>query len=91
MINLFQYLNLWKKLNIINIEGCLSFPNVFLKVKRSKIIKFYFIDIKGEKKIINADGLLSICIQHEIDHLNGITFYDKMSNLKKKLINKWKK
>ncbi len=71
-----------------NTEGCLSFPDVFVKVKRNKIIKVIFFDLNGKKNLFLADNLLSICIQHEIDHLNGITLYDKMSNLKKKLIQK---
>lgn len=66
-------------------EGCLSFPNIFIKVKRKKKIKLVFTDIKNNKKIIKTDKLLSICLQHEIDHLYGITLYDKMSNLKKKI------
>lgn len=72
-----------------NTEGCLSFPDIFVKVKRNKIIKVMFIDLNGKKNLFLADNLLSICIQHEIDHLNGITLYDKMSPLKKKLIQKW--
>lgn len=79
-----------KKGSITNIEGCLSFPDFFIKVKRNKIIKIKFINLNGEKNIITTDNLLSVCIQHEIDHLNGITLYDKISNLKKKLIKKWK-
>ncbi|CAB3976245.1 peptide deformylase [Candidatus Azoamicus ciliaticola] len=71
-----------------NTEGCLSFPDVFVKVKRNKIIKVIFFDLNGKKNLFLADNLLSICIQHEIDHLNGITLYDKMSTLKKKLIQK---
>lgn len=71
---------------IIGQEGCLSFPNIFVKIKRKKIIKIAFINIKNKKNILLADHLLSICLQHEIDHLNGITLYDRMSPLKKKLI-----
>jgi len=62
----------------INTEGCLSFPDTFVKVKRSKIIKVLFIDLQGKKNLIFADNLLSVCIQHEINHLNGITLYDKI-------------
>lgn len=79
---------IFKKGITINTEGCLSFPDIFVKVKRNKIIKVIFIDLDGKKNLFLADNLLSICIQHEIDHLNGITLYDKMSNLKKKLIQK---
>lgn len=66
-------------------EGCLSFPNIFITVKRKKKIKLVFTDIKNNKKVIKTDKLLSVCLQHEIDHLYGITLYDKMSNLKKKI------
>lgn len=79
---------IYKKGVITTTEGCLSFPDFFIKVKRNKIIKTVFIDLNNNKKIISTDNLLSICIQHEIDHLNGITLYDKISNLKKKLIKK---
>lgn len=64
-------------------EGCLSFPNILVEVKRKKKIKITFNDIKNNKKIIKADNLLSICLQHEIDHLHGITLYDKISDIKK--------
>jgi len=67
-------------------EGCLSFPNIFINVKRKSIIKLKFTNINGEKRIILIDNLLSICLQHEIDHINGITLYDKMSKIKKNLI-----
>lgn len=76
----------YKKDYIIEQEGCLSFPNIFVKVKRNKIIKVTFKNLSFQKREIHADNLLSVCIQHEIDHLNGITLYDKMSPLKKKLL-----
>lgn len=72
----------------VNTEGCLSFPEIFIKIKRNKIIKIMFLDLNGKKNLLIADNLLSVCIQHEIDHLNGITLYDKMSELKKKLMKK---
>ncbi|HIH2762746.1 MAG TPA: peptide deformylase [Candidatus Azoamicus sp.] len=77
-----------KKGTTINTEGCLSFPDIFVKIKRNKIIKVIFLDLNGKKILLTADNLLSVCLQHEIDHLNGITLYDKMSALKKKLIKK---
>lgn len=77
---------LYKNGIVNNLEGCLSFPNIFIKVKRSFFIKIKFININGEKRFLYANNLLSVCIQHEIDHLHGITLYDKMSNLKKKII-----
>lgn len=69
-------------------EGCLSFPGVYAKVKRSKEIDVSFYDAVGKLHQISADGLLSICIQHELDHLNGITFYDHLSSLKQNMLRK---
>lgn len=66
-------------------EGCLSFPNFFIDVKRSSTIKIKFLNLNGDTIFLKTDGLLSICIQHEIDHLNGITLYDKISKFKKKI------
>lgn len=67
-------------------EGCLSFPGVYAKVKRSASIDIEYQDIKGNMQTLHANELTAICIQHEIDHLNGITFYDHLSNLKKSMI-----
>ncbi len=67
-------------------EGCLSIPNQFAEVKRPSSCKITFLDYNGEKKEMNAEGLLATCIQHEIDHLNGILFIDHLSKLKKDLI-----
>ncbi len=73
----------FSKKNIITKEGCLSFPDIFINIKRSENIKLYFIDIHNRNHNIHINNLLSICIQHEIDHLNGITIYNKISKLKK--------
>ena len=67
-------------------EGCLSIPNQFAEIKRPSSCKVGFLDYDGKKKEINADGLLATCIQHEVDHLNGILFIDHLSKLKKDLI-----
>lgn len=67
-------------------EGCLSIPNQFAEVKRPSSCKINFLDYEGKQKEISADGLLATCIQHEIDHLNGILFIDHLSKLKKDLI-----
>ena len=67
-------------------EGCLSIPNQFAEVKRPSSCKVNFLDYNGKKKEISADGLLATCIQHEIDHLDGILFIDHLSKLKKDLI-----
>ena len=69
-------------------EGCLSIPNQFAEIKRPSSCKVNFLDYNGKKKEINADGLLATCIQHEVDHLNGILFIDHLSKLKKDLIKK---
>ena len=67
-------------------EGCLSIPNQFAEIKRPSSCKVNFLDYNGKKKEINADGLLATCIQHEVDHLNGILFIDYLSKLKKDMI-----
>ena len=67
-------------------EGCLSIPNQFAEVKRPNKCNIKYLDINGNKKEIKAEGLLATCIQHEIDHLNGILFIDYLSKLKKDLI-----
>tara|TARA_B100001057_G_scaffold36875_1_gene33370 strand:- start:1916 stop:2440 length:525 start_codon:yes stop_codon:yes gene_type:complete len=67
-------------------EGCLSIPNQFAEVKRPSSCKITFLDYEGKQNELNANGLLATCIQHEIDHLNGILFIDHLSKLKKDLI-----
>ena len=67
-------------------EGCLSIPNQFAEIKRPKRCHVKYLDYNGKKKDLKADGLLATCIQHEIDHLNGILFIDYLSKLKKDLI-----
>ena len=67
-------------------EGCLSVPNYFAEVDRPKKCDVEYLDYNGEKKILNAEGLLATCIQHEMDHLEGILFIDYLSKLKKTMI-----
>jgi peptide deformylase len=67
-------------------EGCLSFPGQFAEVKRPKTAKIKFLDYNGNQQIIDADELLATCVQHEIDHLNGITFVDHISKMKRDII-----
>tara|TARA_Y100001970_G_C14148639_1_gene811338 strand:- start:802 stop:1326 length:525 start_codon:yes stop_codon:yes gene_type:complete len=67
-------------------EGCLSIPNQFAEIERPKSCILEYLDYSGSKKEIEAQGLLATCIQHEIDHLNGILFIDYLSKLKKDLI-----
>ena len=67
-------------------EGCLSVPNFFAEVDRPKKCDVEYLDYDGKKKILNAEGLLATCIQHEMDHLEGILFIDYLSKLKKTMI-----
>lgn len=71
-----------------NEEGCLSFPGVYAKVKRAAKIKVRALDRNGETFEREAEGLLCICIQHELDHLNGKLFVDYLSPLKRDRIRK---
>ena len=67
-------------------EGCLSVPNYFAEVDRPKYCEVEYLNYNGENKILKADGLLATCIQHEMDHLEGILFIDYLSKLKKTMI-----
>ena len=68
----------------LNEEGCLSIPGYYAEVERYKTVDIEWFDINGKINKYKFDGLLSICIQHESDHLNGILFIDYLSNLKKR-------
>ena len=67
-------------------EGCLSVPDQFAEIERPKSCEVEYLDYNGEKKILKAEGLLATCIQHEMDHLEGILFIDYLSKLKKNMI-----
>ena len=67
-------------------EGCLSVPNQFAEIDRPKQCNVKYLDYNGQPQELKADGLLSTCIQHEIDHLEGILFIDYLSKLKKEMI-----
>ena len=67
-------------------EGCLSLPGHFAEIERPEECQIKYIDYDGKKKEMKANGLLATCIQHEIDHLNGILFIDYLSKLKKDMI-----
>ncbi len=67
-------------------EGCLSVPNQFAEVDRPSTCTVEYLDYNGEKKILEANELLATCIQHEMDHLEGILFIDYLSKLKKSMI-----
>ncbi len=67
-------------------EGCLSLPNQYADVTRPARVKVRYFDEAGAKREIEGDGLLAACLQHEIDHLDGILFVDHLSNLKRNMI-----
>jgi len=67
-------------------EGCLSVPNQFAEIDRPSKCDIEFLDYNGNKQTISADGLFATCIQHEMDHLEGILFIDHLSKLKKSMI-----
>ena len=67
-------------------EGCLSIPETFIEIERPKICEIEYIDIDGKKRNLECDGLLSTCIQHEINHLDGKLIIDHLSKLKKDMI-----
>ena len=67
----------------IHEEGCLSIPEYYEEVERPAAVKVRYLDLDGKQHEIEADGLLATCIQHEIDHLNGVLFIDHISKLKR--------
>ena len=67
-------------------EGCLSVPGQFAEIDRPSECEVEYLDYNGEKKLLKAEGLLVTCIQHEVDHLEGILFIDYLSKLKKSMI-----
>lgn len=67
-------------------EGCLSLPNQYADVTRPARVKIRYSDQEGARKEMEADGLLAACLQHEMDHLDGILFVDHLSNLKRNII-----
>lgn len=69
-------------------EGCLSVPGFYAKVPRNARVKVRYLDLEGRKVEMQADGLLAIAFQHEIDHLNGVLFVDHLSPLKKGIFRK---
>jgi len=67
-------------------EGCLSVPDQFAEIERPNTCEVEYLDYDGKKQLLKADGLLATCIQHEMDHLEGILFIDYLSKLKKSMI-----
>jgi len=67
-------------------EGCLSVPDQFAEIERPNECEVEYLDYNGKKQLLKTDGLLATCIQHEMDHLEGILFIDYLSKLKKSMI-----
>ena len=67
-------------------EGCLSVPDQFAEISRPNTCEVEYLDYDGKKQLLKAEGLLATCIQHEMDHLEGILFIDYLSKLKKTMI-----
>lgn len=67
-------------------EGCLSIPDYYAEVERPETITVKHLDRDGKERVTEADGLLATCLQHEIDHLNGVLFIDHISKLKRDMV-----
>ena len=67
-------------------EGCLSLPDMFAEVTRPARVKVRYLDLSGARREIEGDGLLAACLQHELDHLDGVLFVDHLSTLKRNMI-----
>ncbi|APT56907.1 MAG: peptide deformylase [Azospirillum brasilense] len=67
-------------------EGCLSIPNQYAEVERPAVVKVRWQDLEGARQEITAEGLMAACLQHEIDHLNGVLFIDHLSPLKRNML-----
>jgi peptide deformylase len=67
-------------------EGCLSIPEYYEDVERPARVKVKYLDLEGEMREVEADGLLATCLQHEIDHINGVLFIDHISRLKRERV-----
>jgi peptide deformylase len=69
-------------------EGCLSIPEFYEDVTRPAAVRVAYLDLDGKEQMLEADGLLATCLQHEIDHLNGVLFIDHISRLKRERVTK---
>ena len=76
------------KEKVIDVEGCLSFKDIFVKVERPKIIEVQYETTQGKTEFAKLDGMESKCFQHELDHLDGITFNKRVSKLRWQMANK---
>jgi peptide deformylase len=73
-------------------EGCLSIPEYYEEVTRPAQVRVKYLDLEGKEQVLEANGLLATCLQHEIDHLNGVLFIDHISKLKRdRVIKKYAK
>lgn len=73
-------------------EGCLSIPDYYEEVERPAKVLVRYLDVEGETRELSADGLMATCVQHEIDHLNGVLFIDHISRLKRdRVVKKFEK
>jgi peptide deformylase len=70
----------------VNEEGCLSIPEYYEEVERPQKVRVKYLDVDGREREIEADGLLATCLQHEIDHTNGVLFIDHISKLKRDMV-----
>jgi len=70
----------------INEEGCLSLPDIFGDVTRPTACSVRYLDERGERQELEAEGLLAVCVQHEIDHIDGVLFVDHLSALKRNML-----
>ena len=73
---------------VIDVEGCLSFKDIFIKVERPKVIEVQYETTQGKTEFAKLDGMESKCFQHELDHLDGITFNKRVSKLRWQMANK---
>ena len=67
-------------------EGCLSIPDYYAEVERPATVSVKYLDRNGKEQMVEADSLLATCLQHEIDHLNGVLFIDHISKLKREIV-----
>ena len=67
-------------------EGCLSVPDLYEDVERPARVKVSFLDYAGKEQQLDADGMLAVCLQHEMDHLQGTLFIDHLSRLKREMM-----
>lgn len=67
-------------------EGCLSLPGIYADVERPARVKLRWLDLDGARREMEADGLLGVCVQHEVDHLDGVLFVDLISTLKRNML-----